>query len=174
MIYTHDTWIHARVNERDRSHPTRGTLSHTGDVTPRKSPRRQKQSQMDPAANGSGFTAAPTATQNGKNSEETNSEFTEPRHLGAFHDDENDQTARLLHDRKRLMWCVVYFLSCSLLHEAVGHIHLSQLAVPGGRPRRSHLHLHHHRPSGQMPGGPALPGQLQAHEAEGDRRRQPV
>ena len=129
---------------------------------------------MDPAANGSGFTAAPTATQNGKNSEETNSEFTEPRHLGAFHDDENDQTARLLHDRKRLMWCVVYFLSCSLLHEAVGHIHLSQLAVPGGRPRRSHLHLHHHRPSGQMPGGPALPGQLQAHEAEGDRRRQPV
>lgn len=72
------------------------------------------------------------------------------------------------------MWDVVYFLSCSHLDEAVGHIYLSQLGVPGGRPRHSHLRLHHHRHSGQMPGGPALPGQLQAHTAEGDRRRQPV
>lgn len=36
------------------------------------------------------------------------------------------------------------------------------------------LHLYPHCPAGQVPGGAAIPGQLQTHPAEGDRQCQPV
>lgn len=64
-------WLRARADAdaaRKPEQPTRRKLGHTGEVNPQNRLHKQEQSQREPPSNRMLSTAAPTATDNGRNS----------------------------------------------------------------------------------------------------------
>lgn len=82
-----------------------------------------------------------------------------------------DQVVRCIKGKDVIKKIHNEFFSPLCSHSSNQETQLSQLGIPGGCRCHSHLYLHSHRPTGQMPSGPALFGQLQTHAPEGGRRR---